>query len=155
VPRKDYVDDPHAPPANSVIPSVTAVIVNNDGKILLIHKTDNDLWALPGGGHEIGEWIADTVVREVREETGYDVEVTEIVGTYTNPRHVMAYDDGEVRQQFSICFQARVVGGEPKTSNESKEVRWVRPDEIGQLDMHPSMRLRIQHGLSRGAPYIG
>jgi 8-oxo-dGTP pyrophosphatase MutT (NUDIX family) len=43
-------------------------------------------------------------VREVKEETGYDVEVETITGTYTNPNHVMRYDDGEVRQQFSICF---------------------------------------------------
>ena len=111
--RKDYIDDPDAPAANSVVPSVVAVVLNDQGQLLLIHKTDNDLWALPGGGHEIGESIADTVVREVKEETGYDVEVTGISGTYTNPRHVMAYDDGEVRQQFSICFRARLIGGRP------------------------------------------
>lgn len=120
--RIDYIEDPQAPKANSVVPSVVAVIEDDQGRILLIHKTDNDLWALPGGGHDIGESIAETVVREVKEETGYDVEVAGIVGTYTNPRHVMAYDDGEVRQQFSICFTARLVGGELKTSSESKEV---------------------------------
>jgi 8-oxo-dGTP pyrophosphatase MutT (NUDIX family) len=102
--RVDYIDDPEAPEINSVVPSVTAVVPDDDGRILLIHKTDNDLWALPGGGHDKGESIRDTVVREVKEETGYDVEPYTIVGTYTNPRHVMAYDDGEVRQQFSICF---------------------------------------------------
>jgi ADP-ribose pyrophosphatase YjhB (NUDIX family) len=155
VARRDFINDPDAPPANSVVPSVTAVVVNEDGNLLLIHKTDNDLWALPGGGHEIGESISDTVVREVFEETGYKVEVIDIVGTYTDPSHVMAYDDGEVRQQFSICFRARVVGGELRTSNESKEVRWVKPDDLDQLEMHPSMRLRIRHGLNGGAPYIG
>ncbi len=97
--RIDYIDDPSAPKANSVVPSVVAVVEDNDGRILMIHKTDNDLWALPGGGHDIGESIRDTVVREVREETGYDVEVTNIIGTYTNPNHVMAYDDGEVNSQ--------------------------------------------------------
>jgi ADP-ribose pyrophosphatase YjhB (NUDIX family) len=155
VARKDFIDDLDAPTANSVVPSVTAVIVNDAGEVLLIHKTDNDLWALPGGGHDIGESIAGTVVREVREETGYDVEVTSIVGTYTNPRHVMAYDDGEVRQQFSICFRARIIGGQLRTSSESKEVRWVAPSAIGELALHPSMQLRIQHGLSERAPYIG
>jgi ADP-ribose pyrophosphatase YjhB (NUDIX family) len=155
VSRADFVDDPDAPAANSVVPSVTAVILNDDGEVLLIHKTDTDLWALPGGGHEIGESIADTVVREVHEETGYHVKVTGIIGTYTNPGHVMAYNDGEVRQQFSICFRARVIGGELRTSRESKEVRWVAPSAIKQLAMHPSMQLRIRHGLSNGAPYIG
>ena len=152
----DYIDDPDAPRANSVVPSVVAVVRDHRGQVLLIHKTDNDLWALPGGGHEIGESIADTVVREVKEETGYDVEVTGISGTYTNPCHVMAYDDGEVRQQFSICFRARLIGGSPRTSSESKEVRWVDPGEINDLSMHPSMRERIRHGLADdGLIHIG
>ncbi|MFI8083796.1 NUDIX domain-containing protein [Kitasatospora sp. NPDC086009] len=155
--RTDYFHDPAAPPANSVVPSVTAVVTDERGRLLLIHKTDNDLWALPGGGHDIGESVADTVVREVREETGIEVEVESVVGLYTDPGHVMAYDDGEVRQQFSICFKARPVSGELRTSSESKEVRWVDPADLNELDIHPSMRLRITHGLEpgRGQPYIG
>ncbi len=155
--RRDFYNDPNAPKANSVVPSVTAVVRDEAGRVLLIHKTDHDLWALPGGGHDIGERIADTVVREVREETGIDVEVENIVGLYTDPNHVMAYDDGEVRQQFSICFHARPVGGQVRTSSESKEVRWVEPKDVDTLNIHPSMRLRIDHGLdvSRRGPYIG
>ncbi|MFD9691194.1 NUDIX hydrolase [Kitasatospora sp. NPDC059088] len=155
--RIDYFHDPAAPPANSVVPSVTAVVRDTDGRLLLIHKTDNNLWALPGGGHDIGESVADTVVREVREETGIDVEVVSVVGLYTDPGHVMAYDDGEVRQQFSICFRARPVGGALRTSSESKEVRWVNPADLDDLDIHPSMRLRIKHGLEpdRVQPHIG
>ncbi|MFJ7046900.1 NUDIX domain-containing protein [Streptomyces sp. NPDC101112] len=155
--RIDYFRDPNAPVANSVVPSVTAVVRDDAGKLLLIHKTDNGLWALPGGGHDIGERIADTVVREVREETGIDVEVDNVVGLYTDPEHVLAYDDGEVRQQFSICFRAHSVGGSLRTSSESKEVRWVDPADLDGLDIHPSMMLRIRHGLddARREPYIG
>ncbi|MFD4524058.1 NUDIX domain-containing protein [Streptomyces sp. NPDC058470] len=155
--RIDYFRDPNAPKANSVVPSVTAVVRDDAGRLLLIHKTDNDLWALPGGGHDIGERIADTVVREVREETGIDVEVDDIVGLYTDPQHVLAYDDGEVRQQFSICFRAHAVGGSLRTSSESKEVRWIDPADLDGLDIHPSMMLRIRHGLdhTRRGPYIG
>ncbi|MEV7144401.1 NUDIX domain-containing protein [Streptomyces tauricus] len=155
--RIDYFRNPNAPHANSVVPSVTAIVRDDAGQLLLIHKTDNDLWALPGGGHDIGERIGDTVVREVAEETGIDVEVDSIVGLYTDPEHVLAYDDGEVRQQFSICFRARPVGGSLRTSSESKEVRWVAPTDLDELDIHPSMMLRIRHGLdeSRHEPYIG
>lgn len=156
MPRRDYFNDPDAPKANSVVPSVVAAVRNQRGELLMIHRTDNNLWALPGGGHDVGESISDTVVREVREETGIEVEVTGLVGIYTNPRHVMAYDDGEVRQQFSICFTARPVGGELATSTESREVRWVGPAGLDQLDIHPSMRLRIDHALAnRATPYIG
>ncbi|GGX50246.1 NUDIX domain-containing protein [Streptomyces fructofermentans] len=155
--RIDYFRDPNAPQANSVVPSVTAVVQDDSGQLLLIHKTDNGLWALPGGGHDIGERIGETVVREVLEETGIQVEVDNIIGLYTDPAHVLAYDDGEVRQQFSICFRAHPTGGSLRTSSESKEVRWVNPADLDGLDIHPSMMLRIRHGLdeSRGEPYIG
>ncbi|WP_405743211.1 NUDIX domain-containing protein [Streptomyces sp. NBC_01525] len=155
--RIDYFNDPAAPTANSVVPSVTAVVRDPEGRLLLIHKVDNDLWALPGGGHDVGESIAETVVREVAEETGIDVRVDGVIGLYTDPRHVMAYSDGEVRQQFSICFHAHPTGGSLRTSEESKEVRWVSPADLDSLTIHPSMRLRISHGLddSRPAPYIG
>lgn len=154
--RIDYLDDPNAPTANSVVPSVVAIVQDDDGRVLLIHKTDNDLWALPGGGHEIGESISDTVIREVKEETGYDVEVQTITGTYTNPNHVMAYDDGEVRQQFSIAFRARLTGGAARISSESSEVEWVNPSDLDALEIHPSMRLRIQHALDdRDVPFLG
>ena len=155
--RIDYFNDPDAPPANSIVPSVTAVVRNEVGELLLVHKTDNDLWALPGGGVDPGESVTMAVVREVKEETGIDVVVDDLVGVYTNPRHVMAYDDGEVRQQFSLCFRAHPTGGQLGTSSETKEVAFVPPDRLDELDIHPSMRLRIDHGLSRGVgqPYVG
>lgn len=155
--RVDYYNDPDAPKANSVVPSVTVAVRDDAGRILLVHKTDNDLWALPGGGHDVGESIADTAAREVQEETGVDVEVAGVVGLYTNPNHVMAYDDGEVRQQFSICFSARLVGGQAREDGtETKEVRWVDVDDLDNLNIHPSMRLRITHYLEdRSGPFIG
>ena len=122
-----YFNDPNAPKANSIVPSVTAIVPNDRGELLLVHKTDNDLWALPGGGMDVGESMAETVVREVKEETGIDVEVTGVVGIYTDPNHVMAYDDGEVRQQCSICFTTRMLGGQLATSSETSEVEWVAP----------------------------
>ena len=154
--RVDYYNDPNAPKANSLVPSVTAIVPNEQGAILLVHKTDNDPWALPGGGMDVGESMADTVVREVKEETGVDVEVAGVVGIYSNPHHVMAYDDGEVRQQCSICFTTRLLGGQLATSSETKEVRFVDPADLDALNIHPTMRLRIDHYLERRpTPYIG
>lgn len=67
----------------------------------------------------------------------------------------MAYD-GEVRQQFSIAFRARLLGVQPCTSDESDRVEWLTPDQADQVDLHPSMRLRLTHALD-GAdrPYLG
>jgi ADP-ribose pyrophosphatase YjhB (NUDIX family) len=156
VARHDYFNDPNAPKANSVVPSVTVIVINEAHELLLVHKTDNDLWALPGGGMDVGEYLADAAVRETKEETGMDIEVTGIVGLYTNPRHVMAYDDGEVRQQCSVCFTTRLLGGELTTSSETIEVRFIPIAQLDRLDIHPSMRLRIDHWVeSRESPYIG
>jgi ADP-ribose pyrophosphatase YjhB (NUDIX family) len=154
--RTEYYNDPQAPKPNSIVVAVTVFVLDEQDRVLLIRRTDNGLWAIPGGAQDFGEYISDTAVRETKEESGVDVEVTGVVGIYTNPNHVMAYTDGEVRQQFSICFRARYVGGEPTPSNESSEVRWVARDELDALPIHPSMRLRIDHGYERRAePYIG
>jgi ADP-ribose pyrophosphatase YjhB (NUDIX family) len=154
--RTEYYDDPQAPKANSIVVAVTVFVLDAQDRVLLIRRTDNGLWAIPGGAQDFGEYIAETAVRETKEESGIDVEVTGIVGIYTDPRHVMAYSDGEVRQQFSICFRASPLGGEPSTSSESSEVRWVRREELDSLPIHPSMRLRIDHGYEhRQEPYIG
>jgi len=79
-----------------------------------------------------------------------------MVGIYTDPGHVIEYDDGEVRQEFNVCFTAHVRGGRLATSTESKEVGWAPLDELDALPMHESTRLRIRHCLDRWAlPYIG
>jgi ADP-ribose pyrophosphatase YjhB (NUDIX family) len=153
--RIEHFNDPEAPKPNSIVVAVTAFVMH-EGRLLLIRRTDNGLWALPGGAQDFGEFIAETVIRETVEETGVTVKVTGMVGIYTNPAHLIEYSNGEVRQQFSICFRGEYVSGEPTTSDESSEVRWVSRDELGSLDIHPSMRLRIDHGFEhRNEPYIG
>ncbi|MEV4483446.1 NUDIX hydrolase [Micromonospora coxensis] len=117
--------------------------IRDDDRVLLIQRTDNGLWSLPGGGQEIGESIAETAVRETHEETGVRVEVTGMVGVYSDPGHVIEYSDGEVRQQFSLCLRAVPVAGAPTPSDESNDVRWVPRDELDALDIHPSTLLRI------------
>ena len=127
--RIDYLDDPDAPKANSLVPSANVIVVNDQGEILMIRRTDNDNWAVPGGGMDLGESITDAAVRETQEETGITCEITGLVGIYTNPRHVIRYtSNDEVRQEFSIVFTARPVGGELRPSSESSEPQWVSPD---------------------------
>jgi ADP-ribose pyrophosphatase YjhB (NUDIX family) len=155
--RIDYLDDPAAPKANSVVPSANVIVVNDQGEILLIRRADNDNWAVPGGGMDLGESIIDTAVRETHEETGITCEITGLVGIYTNPNHVILYtSNGEVRQEFSVVFTARPVGGELQPSSESSEPQWVSPAAVPSLQMHPSMRQRIQRYLDkRPVPYLG
>ncbi|MFJ3900039.1 NUDIX hydrolase [Streptomyces sp. NPDC090025] len=154
--RTEYYDDPGAPEPNSLVVAASAVVVDGEGRILLQRRADSGLWALPGGGMERGDSLPGAAVREVAEETGLQVEITGLVGTYTDPRHVIAYSDGEVRRQFNVCFTARVVGGVLGGSEESTEVRFVAVDELSGLPMHHTQRLRIAHFLEhRAEPYLG
>jgi 8-oxo-dGTP pyrophosphatase MutT (NUDIX family) len=155
--RIDYYDDPAAPPANSIVPSANVAVINDAGEILVIHRTDNDNWALPGGAQDLGESLVQTGVRETKEETGIDCEITGLVGLYTDPRHLIHYtSNDEVRQEFSALFTARPMGGTLTPSSESREVLWLSPAELADMQMDRSMRIRVQHLLERRpTPYLG
>src|ERR1700735_1262228 len=148
--RNDYYDSPDAPKANSLVPAVNVVVVNHAGAILLIRRTDNGNWALPGGGIDLGESVAQAAVRETREESGIECVITGIVGIYSDPKHVIFYtSNGEARQEFSIVLTARLLGGQPTPSSESSEVRWVPASQVLAHTMDRSMRIRLNDYFAR------
>jgi ADP-ribose pyrophosphatase YjhB (NUDIX family) len=154
--RTDYYDDPEGPAPNSLVPGGSALVVDDAGRVLLQRRADSGNWSLPGGVMELGETLGQAVVRETFEETGLHVELIGILGVYTNPRHVIAYADGEVRQEFVVVFTAEVVAGELRVSDESTEVRFVARAEFDSLPMHVSVRQRLSHWLAGlPTPHIG
>ena len=152
--RVDYYHDPSAPPANSLVVGSSAVVADREGSILLQRRSDSGNWALPGGAMDIGETIAQSAIREVKEETGFDVRIERIVGIYSDPAHVFAYDDGEVRQEFSICLACTILGGELRVSSESTDVRFFSLDDVPGLAMHESIRKRIDDYLRSEEPVL-
>lgn len=153
--RTEYYYDPKAPKANTLIPASNLLVVNDHGEILLQRRRDTGQWALPGGAQDIGESPAQCAVRECEEETGIVAEVTGFLGVYSNPSHIVAYTDGEIRQQFEVAYIGRPVGGAPTVNEEADGVRWVHPDGLGALDIHPSMHEQIGHYLAGAYPYLG
>jgi ADP-ribose pyrophosphatase YjhB (NUDIX family) len=148
--RIDYYDSPEAPKANSLVPAVNVVVSNDAGEILLIRRTDNDNWAVPGGAVDLGESVAQAAVRETLEESGIHCAITGIVGIYSDPKHVILYtSNGEARQEFSIVLTGRPLSGQPTPSSESSEVRWVPVSEVHGYTMDRSMRIRINDFLAR------
>jgi hypothetical protein len=81
--------------------------------------------------------------------------LTGILGIYTDPRHVIAYADDETRQEFVVVFTAKPIGGKLAVSDESTEVAFVEPADIAAMQVHESVRLRIEHWTEGGVPYIG
>jgi 8-oxo-dGTP pyrophosphatase MutT (NUDIX family) len=154
--RIDYYDDPAAPQPNSIVPAAVALVAREDGAVLLIRRTDNGNWALPGGAIEMNESVAGAAIRETLEETGIQVEVTGLLGVYSDPRHVIHFtSNDEVRREFSVVLTARPVAGEPTRSAESSEVRWVAPKDLDGYTIGRAMRKRIDDYLhGTGAPVI-
>lgn len=117
--------------------SVAAVVTNDDGQVLVIKRRDNGAWQLPGGVLELGETIEDGLRREVREETGIDVQPERLTGVYKN------MNLGVV----ALVFRARWRTGTPAPTDESSEVTWWTPHQV-EHDMAEAFAVRITDGLS-------
>ncbi|QXJ19529.1 NUDIX domain-containing protein [Actinomadura graeca] len=156
--RVDHWQDPDAPKPTSRKPSASALVRDDDGRVLLLRRPDNGLWTIPTGGLKKGETIRECAVRECREETGVEIETGDLVGVFTTPDHVIEYiKDGrvdEVRQPVNICLHARPVGGVLMTTDEASEVVWVAPDDLDDYEIHPALWRRIRHGLDSREPQI-
>ncbi len=130
--------------ANSMVPATAAAIVRGSKEILLIKRRDSKNWAMPGGTMELDESLMACVKREVKEEVGLDIEVNDIIGTYSDPSTKIAYSDGEVRREFSIVFYATANEGNIKIDDESTDWKWVPLSEVSGLKMANSQRSRIR-----------
>ena len=114
---------------------VYAVIFNEEG-VLLAHRRDIDWWNLPGGGMEAGETVDEAICREVREETGLEVEVDQLVGVYSKP----------LKQEVVLLLRCRVFGGKLQATQESRECRYFAPGALPRNTL-PKHRERIEDAL--------
>ncbi len=155
--RREYDHQPGAPAASCVAPCAFAAVRDITGRLLLVRRCDTGDWELPGGHVDPGESASDAAVRETAEESGITVEVTGLVGIYTDPGHVIADPRGLVRQPFAVCFHARPLCGSLSGDQvETSEARWFTAGDIPALPIRPAMRLRIGHALAPGRPcHIG
>ncbi len=156
--RRDYWQDPAAPKPTSRKPSASVFVTDDTGAILLLRRADSGSWTLPTGGLKRGETISQCAVRECEEETGLRVEITGLVGVFSDPGHVIEYRKGskvtEVRQPVNVCLRARVTGGRARPTSEAIEVRWVPPGDIEDCDIHLAQLRRILHGIRSATPHV-
>ena len=134
---------------NQMRSGAAAAIFDDAGRLLLQQRSDNGYWGLPGGGMDLGESVAQTVVREVREETGYEVEVIRLIGVYSDPAHsVINYPDGNRVQSIVCLFECRITGGAPALSDETIALDWFPLDALPRLFV-PNHIIRIQDILAQ------
>jgi len=112
----------------------TALIRDEAGRVLFQRRGDFPVWGLPSGILEPGETIRGTLVREVREETGYEVAPGRFVGLYSSPEYTIHYTNGDVVQQVTACFECRIIGGEGRPDGkESLDQSFLPPEEAPPL----------------------
>ncbi len=130
-------------------PGVAAVIFADD-RVLLQRRDDTGRWGLPGGGVEPGESVRQAIVREVREETGLEVDPVRLIGVYSDPVHhqVVSYPDGNVIHYVSSVFECVVRAGALECGEESLELGWFHPEALPE-DMMLISTIRIRDALAR------
>jgi HAD superfamily hydrolase (TIGR01450 family) len=132
---------PPFPRPERVAAGVAAVVFDGSGRVLLGRRADNGLWGLPSGRVEPAETVEEAAVREVREETGLEVEVVRLIGVYSDPAsQAFVYPMGEVVQFVTSCFRCGVVGGGLRADGrETTDAAFFAVDRLPAdlLTMHP------------------
>ena len=122
-------------PKHSV--SVAGVILNDDGKILIIQRADNSEWQIPGGVLELNESFSAGLKREILEETSIEVDVLKLTGVYKNL----------VVGVVALVFKCKYLGGEPSISNETKQVKWMSFEQAQEL-LSKTFKTRVADSMS-------
>ena len=109
-----------------------AIIVNENGQILLQSRTDNDRWGLPGGCQELGERFEDTVIREVKEETNLAIteDNLELIAIVSGNSRRNEYPNGDVVINNTALYCVKNYSGEIKWDNESKDMKFFDLDNL-------------------------
>jgi 8-oxo-dGTP pyrophosphatase MutT (NUDIX family) len=152
--RVEYLNDPQAPQPNSLVPASGVLVADEQGRVLLQRRRDTGQWAIPMGKQEFGETPSECAIRETLEETGILTEITGILGVYSDPGHIVAYTDGETRQEYEVILLGRPVTGTPTVNDEASEVAWFTPEELKGLDIHPTQWRQLRDWLDGTHPHI-
>ena len=117
--------------------SVAGIVVDSSDRVLMIKRRDNGNWEPPGGVLELDETFEDGVRREVKEETGVDVEVSQLTGVYKNMS----------RGIVAMVFRCSPLGGTPRPTDESTAVQWLPRDEaLSRMDEAYAVRVSDAFG---------
>jgi ADP-ribose pyrophosphatase YjhB (NUDIX family) len=128
-------------------------VIAQDGKILLIKRSDNHLWAVPGGLVEVGETLAEAAQRELREETWITGQITKLLGVFDS----RLWKSKTKAQLYHAIFLAETTDPTPKISNESLEAAFFGEDNLPELAPGHDLRVPMLFKILRGeipAPYF-
>ncbi len=116
------------------LPSVTGIVRNSDGDILLVRNSGSEEWTTPGGMIEPNDRPAESVVRELKEELNIDVKVKRLLGVFSGPEYQMIYPNGDQVVYTTAVFECEILGGSPQADmDELQECKYVSKAELTSL----------------------
>jgi 8-oxo-dGTP diphosphatase len=124
-----------------LMPSVSGIIRDSSGRVLLVQQRDDGVWSTPGGSIEPDESPADAVVREVWEETGLFVVPKRVIAVFGGATFVVRYPNGDETQYISTMFECDVASGEARADgDEIERVSFWSRSEVDDLPLAPWLR---------------
>ncbi|MEU9247459.1 NUDIX domain-containing protein [Streptomyces sp. NPDC048385] len=114
-----------------VRPGAGLILSDGAGRVLLMRRSGEGTWGIPGGGVEPGEAWSAAALRECREETGWLARIDGLLGVYSDPgTQVHRYPNGALEQLLGVVFRATAIKRVGVPDNETAELRWVLPDRL-------------------------
>jgi len=118
-----------------IVVGATVLVYDNQGRILLQHRSDTGTWGLPGGAMEPGETLEETARRELYEETGLEAHTFKLLGIFSGREFFFEYPNGDQIHTVIVLYEATDVVGHPKVyDEESLDLQYFSPDDLPKLE---------------------
>jgi 8-oxo-dGTP pyrophosphatase MutT (NUDIX family) len=157
MPMSDYVRRVRSKIGNEflLMPSVTALVFDEERRVLLVRPSRRDIWVAPGGAVDPDEAPQDAVVREVWEETGLLVEPMQLRGVFGGPEYRAWYANGDEVGYMMAVYECRATGGSLRSDgDEIAEARYFSMDELSSITLSRWARIVVPELMVNAGPWL-
>ena len=152
--RTEYLNDPAAPEPNTLVPACGVLVVDEQGGPAPAPPRHRPVGDARWASRNRRDRQPSAPSAKTEEETGIRAEITGILGVYSDPGHIVAYTDGEIRQEWEMILLGRPVSGTPTVNDEASDVRWFTAADLDGLDIHPTQWRQLGDWLNRAWPHV-
>ena len=132
---------------------IDVFIADASGRVLLIRRRDNGFWALPGGCQDLGETPAEAAVREMKEETGYEVRITHLLGVFSSTRYKYVNYPWKENEFLHVLFAATILGGAQQESAETTGIGYFAETAMPELSDGHGGRIKVGFDAMRAGSF--